>query len=266
MRLLALAVGFSLLACARSAAPAAVAAIPQAEADTTAFAAGVYAGTGGMRLAFRLLAPTQPVPGRRYPLVVQFHGSGAIGTDNQAQLGAFARAWNTPEARARFPAYVLVPQFPSRTAAYRVDSAGGEVTVSRALPPLTVALELVDSLRRVLPVDTTRVYAVGFSMGGSSVWHALLERPRLFAGAISIAGVPPDMAGVQRLPRVSLLLVHGTADMENPFASTRWAYDALSPAARASVEFRAYPGLEHEIPTDVLAGHWWREWLFRQHR
>jgi predicted esterase len=138
--------------------------------------------------------------------------------------------------------------------------------VSRPLPPLAAALELLDSLRRALPVDTMRVYAVGFSMGGSSVWHALLGRPTVFAGAVSIAGVPPDAANLRQLPRVPLLLLHGTADTENPYAAARGAYESLSPTERHDVEFRAYPGLGHEIPPDVLAGDWWREWLFLRHR
>ena len=234
--------------------------------DAAAFAEGVYVAGSGVRLPYRLLAPLRPVPGRRYPLVVQLHGSGAIGTDNRAQLGPFAMAWSAPRTRERFPAYVLVPHFPARTAAYEQVRAREGVPASRALPPLAAALALVDSLRLALPVDTTRVYAVGFSMGGSSVWHALLDRPTTFAGAVAIAGVPPDAAALQRLPRVPLLLVHGTADTENPYASARSAFETLAPAARAVVEFRAYPDLAHAIPPDVLTGHWWREWLFRQHR
>jgi predicted peptidase len=231
--------------------------------DTAAFAAAVYVARDGARLPYRLLSPAPATPGRRYPLILQLHGSGAIGTDNSAQLGAFATGWAAPATRARFPAYVLVPQFADRTVEYR--TANG-MPVSRERAPLAAALELLDSLRRTLAVDTTRVYAAGFSMGGSSVWHALLDRPAVFAGAMVIAGVPPDATDLRRVPRVPLLLLHGTADTENPFAAARGAYESLLRMKRDGVEFREYPGLAHEIPPEVLTGDWWREWLFRRHR
>jgi predicted peptidase len=236
-----------------------------APADT-AFAAGVYIAADGMRLPYRLLSPASTIAGRRYPLVIQLHGSGAIGTDNVSQLGPFAAGWASPKARSRFPAYVLVPQFPSRTVAYHADSSANGALVSVAQPPLTMALALLDSLRQSLPVDTTRIYLVGFSMGGSSVWQALLQRPGMFAAAMSIAPVMPDAGGLRRLPPVPVLLLHGTADTENPYVASRAAYESLPRAAQDRIEFRSYPGLAHEVPPDVLGGDWWRDWLFQRHR
>jgi predicted peptidase len=263
------ALALCLLACGGGAArPAPAPRAEQAAAggDSAAFAAAAFTGADGTRIVYRLLAPARPVAGRRYPLVLQLHGSGGIGADNAAQLDRFARGWARPATRAGFPAYVLVPQFPGRSAAYGVDPQGEGLRVSRPLPPLAAALELADSLRRALPVDTTRVYAVGFSMGGSTAWHALLLRPTLFAAAVAVAGVPPEAAAVLRVPRVPLLLLHGTADTENAYAGTRAAHAALQRAGRAEVELRAYPELGHAVPPDVLAGDWWRAWLFRQHR
>lgn len=260
------ALALAIVGCQRGAQPMSAAPAGVSRADTAGFARAVYMATDGTRLPYRLLAPARTALGRRYPLVLQLHGSGAIGTDNAAQLGPFATGWAARTARARFAAYVLVPQFPARTVEYRTDDGLDGVPVSRPLPPLAAALELLDSLRRSLPVDTTRVYVVGFSMGGSSVWHALLSRPTTFAGAVAIAGVPPDAAALRRLPRVPLLLVHGTADTENPFAAARGAFEALPPSARRGVDFRAYPALGHEIPSDIVRGHWWRDWLFARHR
>lgn len=235
-------------------------------ADTAAFAPAVFIATDGTRLPYRLLAPAPVVRGRRYPLVLHLHGSGAIGTDNSAQLGAFAAGWAGPSARSRFPAWVLVPQFASRTVEYHPGSRMDGALVSTPLPALAASLELLDSLCRGSAVDTTRVYAAGFSMGGSSVWHALLLRPSVFAAAIAIASVPPDASDLARLPHVPLLLLHGTADTENPYVADRGAYELMPLAHRQFLEFRPYPGLAHEIPPDVLGGDWWREWLFRRDR
>jgi acetyl esterase/lipase len=113
------------------------------------FTAGAFTGSNGTRLVYRLLTPESPRTGRRYPLVLVLHGSGAIGTDNQAQLGPFARSWTPPGLRRRFPAYVLVPQFPVRSAVYETSGVDA-LPVSRPQPSLETALELADKLLRVI--------------------------------------------------------------------------------------------------------------------
>src|SRR5690242_15718896 len=61
------------------------------------FASHQFVAADGTTLPYRLLAPPVVRPGTRYPLVLQLHGSGAIGTDNHAQIGAFANGWLRPD-------------------------------------------------------------------------------------------------------------------------------------------------------------------------
>ncbi|HTG33244.1 MAG TPA: dienelactone hydrolase family protein [Thermoanaerobaculia bacterium] len=229
------------------------------------FTAGAFSGSNGTRLAYRLLAPESPRAGRRYPLVLVLHGSGAIGTDNQAQLGPFARSWTSPGMRRRFPAYVLVPQFPARSAVYQTSGVDA-LPISRPQPSLEAALELVDKLLDGYPIDRGRVYAIGFSMGGSAVWDALTLRPELFAAAVPIAGVPPPRDEAPRIAQIPILIVHGTRDTENPIDLDRAMHAALRSAGARRVRFREYEGLDHNVPPDMILGTWWREWLFAQQR
>ncbi len=240
--------------------PAREAVSTREDSPQEAFAPGRFEGSNGVRLVYRLLPP--PKPGERAPLVVMLHGSGAIGDDNRAQLGDFSLAWAQPEIRHWFPAYVLLPQFPARTA----DYSSGELPASIARPPLDAALELVDSICRTLPIDQDRVYVVGFSMGGSAAWHALLRRPNRFAAMVSIAGVPPDRALAATIPPVPLLLIHGTEDQENPFATTKAMVETLQWFPRKELWWQPIRGLGHAIPQDVIHGTWWRDWLFAQRR
>lgn len=224
----------------------------------TDFEAGTFAAGGGIVLPYRLLRPRQVEPGRTYPLVVIFHGSGAIGSDNASQIGPVARSWATPAVRERYPVFVLVPQFPDRSAVYR--DIGTPRATSAGTPLLHAALALVDDAVRTLPVDAQRVYAIGFSMGGSAVWNALALRPGLFAAAVSVAGVPNPAA--LRRGRTRLLLVHGDADEENPFSAILRVYgEARSPR----VELWQYQGLGHEFPADLVTGTALAEWLLRVH-
>ena len=87
---------------------------PAAALSADDFVAGTFTASDGTTLPYRLLAPAHIEPGRRYPLVVQFHGSGAIGTDNRAQIERdfAARAWAIPAIRARHPAFVLGAAIP----------------------------------------------------------------------------------------------------------------------------------------------------------
>lgn len=211
----------------------------------------------GRRISYRLLRPRNVEPGRRYPLVVIFHGSGAIGTDNRAQIGPVALSWATPEARERYDTFVLVPQFAVRSAEY--TNAGTAEATSRATDALRDTLTLIDRMVERLPVDRTRVYAIGFSMGGSAIWNALLLRPGLFSAAAIVAGVP-NRDALPHLGATRLLLVHGDADNDNPYSAAIAAYER---ASHPRVEFWRFCGLAHEFPLDLVTEPRLAEWLFR---
>ena len=238
---------------------------PAAALSADDFVAATFTARDGTTLPYRLLAPVRVEPGRRYPLVVQFHGSGAIGTDNRAQIERdfAARAWAIPAIRARHPAFVLVPQFPVRSANYDDPVAPRNAI---ATPALAAALELVDAVIARQPVDHRRVYASGFSMGGSATWLSLLARPDLFAAALPISGIAPDRARAGELKHMPMLVLHGDADTENPIDSDREMVAAIRAAGGRQVRLRSYVGLQHQPPGNLVPGDWWRDWLFAQHR
>ncbi len=111
--------------------PRVVAPVDGSRGDPAAFAAADYRTADGTPLPYRLLTPATTAKGHRYPLVVLLHGSGAIGTDNTAQLGPFATGWDAQATRARYPAYVLVPQFPARTVEYHPGDAPESGPIAR---------------------------------------------------------------------------------------------------------------------------------------
>lgn len=216
----------------------------------------------GLVLPFRLLEPRNTRAGTRSPLVLVMHGSGAIGTDNVSQLGAFARAWALPSIRERFPAFIAVPQSADRTAIY---SGSDSLQSSDGTVWLDAVLSLVDTLVRTKAIDPSRVYVTGFSMGGSAVWNAVLKRPDLFAAAVPISGIPPARGKAGSLRSIPLWIVHGDADTENPIVADRAMFRALV-GDGADIRFRVYRGLDHRIAPEFLADTTWRAWLFAHHR
>lgn len=220
--------------------------------------------SGEQILPYRLFRPTV-APNLRLPLIIFLHGSGQIGTDNTAQLSTLPLAAVQPAIQQQFPAFVLTPQFPSRSASYHISPTDG---MRSSLPDdaLLPLFGLISSLERTESIDPARVYLVGFSMGASTTYHALLLHPELFAAGIALSGVPPERILAPTLAEIPLLLCHGDADPENPYAPDHAFFKALGPHANA--HFRTYTGLGHTTPPDLAdpASTWWRDWLFAQHR
>jgi predicted peptidase len=221
-----------------------------AAAPTWEFAVGNYKS-----LPYRFFTPQSRGP---WPLVVILHGSGAMGDDNRAQLGPFAKAWREPDIARRFPAYIVVPQVAQRSADYTADTDG--LPASHAGASLSRVLELVDELAARYAVDRSRIYVVGFSMGGSAALDALLVAPQRFAAAVAFSPVPPERRYAPALADVPILLVHGSADTDNPYdASVAWAQ-----ASSNSLNFRVYTGMDHRVPPEMMLATDWRDWLFAQ--
>lgn len=226
------------------------------------FAAGSFTGAAGM-LRYRLLPPPSVHAGQRYPLILVLHGSGAIGDDNRRQLDKLALSWATPAIRAKFPAYILVPQFPERSASYAPSAADG-LLAARPGPNIATLTALVEQLKLQYPVAAERVYVTGFSMGASAATQALLHQPGLFAAAVAFSGVAPERSEAARLAATPLMLVHGDADNDNPIGPDRALFAALQRQPGATVRFIEYQGLEHTVPPAMLLSPAWREWLLGQ--
>lgn len=230
--------------------------------DRDAWTAGRFTADG-KALPYRLLPPATVEIGKRYPLVLVLHGSGAIGDDNLGQLGPLAMSWAASEIRAGFPAYVLAPQFPERSANYRPSDADG-LLAAQPGPHIPTLTALVADLRKRFPIDPKRIYITGFSMGASAATQALLQQPGMFAAAAAFSGVPPERSAASRLAGTPLLIVHGDADDENPIAPDRAMVAALQRQPGANVRFLEYRDMGHQVPADMLLSQTWRAWLLSQ--
>jgi predicted peptidase len=234
-----------------------------ASVEPSVFAQGTFAASNGIRLPYRILTPINVEPGVRYPLVLQLHSSGGIGTDNLQQLDRLAKSWAMPEIRARYKAYVLVPQFPVRSANYGPPSPDQYAEHS---PAFIAALELVEKFAQENAVNSARIYALGFSMGGSAAWLAPTLKPNLFAAIIPISGIAPENKSADVLQDLPIWVMHGNADVENPILADLRLTNLIRKRGGERIFFREYDGLDHQLHADIYPGYWWRNWLFEQHR
>jgi dienelactone hydrolase len=110
----------------------------------------------------------EPVVGEsyrwKYPLIYTLHGAGVKA---EGQVDAY---------RAKPRTYIVAP---TNRRPFGFDwQDWGRLD----------ALEVLDEVKRALPVDPNRVYLTGHSMGGHGVWHVGLAHPDLFAAMAPGAG------------------------------------------------------------------------------
>jgi predicted peptidase len=227
------------------------------------FDSASFTGRNAIEINYRLLKPLHNDTTKKFPLVVVFHGSGSIGNDNKSQLGVLVKLWASPANREKYPAYVLAPQFPSRSSNYVLDKRRN-VLVSSPQPCLQTALQLIDSLKHTLNIDEKRIYLVGFSMGGSTVINALSAQPSWFAAGVSISGIP-QFTEVKTLSTIPIWLMHGNLDTENPFECDKLFYKEVS--VKNKTRFWEFENTRHDdIFSIVILGENIPEWLFSKKR
>lgn len=191
---------------------------------------------------YRLMQPPDVRPGERYPLILSLHGGGGAGDDNVSQL----RWWNglmiEQEWRRAHPSFVLVPQaVPGGTWGERTEVGDFKNIYIKDMIP--VVLELIDALLREFPIDGSRIYVLGSSMGGSGTWNFLKARPGFFAAAIPVcAGRPP--AEVEGLELTPVWAFHGADDPTAPVENSRAMFEKVT-AAGGSIKYTELQGVRH---------------------
>jgi predicted peptidase len=224
-----------------------------------------YTGKNNLQIWCKLIKPPAGIADsidekRKYPLVIVLHGSGATGTDNLKQMGVLAKMWAFNDIRSKYPAYVLVPQFPERSSDYVTDQARGVLT-SKPQPCLNTLLELIDSMKLQKDIDSNRIYVMGFSMGGSTALNAITLRPKLFAAGVSFSGIP-NFDGEETFLKTPLWIIHGNADVENPFASDSLLYKELKAKGASQLVFWEMDKMAHKVPEQLYTDTLVPAWLF----
>ena len=211
-------------------------------------------------LKYRILRPEKLDLNKKYPLIVVFHGSGAMGSDNKSQMGVLSKMWLLPENRKKFPAFVIAPQFPVRSSNYHLDTTRG-VQVSESNEYLDLLLKSVDSLASVENIDRSRIYVMGFSMGGSTTTNAVSKRPDLFAAAINISGIS-QFNNNENLLKTPIWMVHGSLDTDNFPQSNLKFYDEMKD--KGQVLFWEFKDKYHNNIISAKLVDALPKWLFNQ--
>jgi predicted esterase len=176
----------------------------------------VLATKGGLRV--RLDAPPAVKEGKPIPVVFALHGAG--GSENMFFDGygdglvrklAAERGW-----------LLVSPQ---------VSGFG-----------ITITEEVLDELSKLYPIDRSKVFAVGHSMGAAATMSAVARKPELFRAVAALGGGGSVKASetMKALP-----VFVGVGEKDIGLTGARALNKSLQRAEVATVQFKEYKGVEH---------------------
>jgi predicted peptidase len=180
-------------------------------------------------------------------MVVYLHGFG----NNQFVF----LDWYREDIQAKNPCFVFTPRTPVSWADW---SGWNDKTLSA---PMMAAIHVLDSLCKVYPVDTNRLYVYGISMGGEGVFDLLHKLPGKFAAAMSVCG-GGQASWAENISKTPFWMFHGSADDVNPPDLNERVYNRLVEIGATKMRYTNYPGAGHDIWDIAAAEPAWFEWMF----
>lgn len=224
-----------------------------------------YTNAAGQQFLYRWAEPAKVELGKTYPLVILFHGAGERGTNNVAQL-----QWGADEILGYMrdngiEGYFVAGQVPEGK--QWVDTPWGNTSHRMNEKPsetMALAFELLDKVVAELPVDRSRVYATGVSMGGYGTWDAIQRRPDFFAAAMPCCG-GGDSHLAWKIRNVPIWTWHGDKDTAVPVVRSRDMVAALW-AVDGRIRYTEVPGCGHGVWIPAYQSKEALKWLFDQKR
>jgi predicted peptidase len=203
---------------------------------------------------------SQPVP-----LLIYLHGSGG-GFAPLERIEWQARALLSGiDKFGKGPCYVVVPQ------CFQKTKSGTKSTWEPA--DLNT---LLDELLEKLPIDPTRVYLTGNSMGGYGCWAWGGYNSERFAAIAPVVGgigpggpkdISPDITKWARnLAQVPVYAFAGGKDMVVPADRSERMINEIRKAGGKLAKIKVYPEGGHNVRQQVYNSEEFYDWMFSQSR
>lgn len=216
-------------------------------------------------LRYRLFSP-DTAGDQTYPLILFMHGAGERGDDNQRQLTN--GVWNLvrDEILENYPAFIVAPQVPieERWSVIRWDGSLDQTWSDSITSVLQQTDLLVDKLMQELPIDTTRFYVTGLSMGGFGTWEYIQRFPDKVAAAVPVCG-GGDLSKAQKISEIPIWAFHGALDEVVIPEFSRKMIDSLR-AEGGKPGYTEYPDVTHGSWKRAYADPNMIPWLFEQRK
>ena len=233
------------------------------EARSTTFTGGEYTDE---IFGYRLLAPRTVVPGEAYPLVLFLHGRDGSGADNRAQLEYLPQWMAHDERRRKYPCYLIAPQCRCDRLWVETPRAFDRRAPRQAPgPQMQVVIDILEQVIRDFPIDESRLYLTGLSMGGFGCWDLGTRLAERWAAVAPICG-GGDALYADRLAGVPVWAWHGEADDIVPVRKSRRMIEAIR-AAGGEGKYTELAGVGHDSWTPAYTDpEGLLPWMFAQRR
>lgn len=184
-----------------------------------------------------------------YPMILFLHGMGERGSNpfDVARTG-LPQLLKSAEMEENFPFLVVSPQCPD-----------GKCWSAQQLSVF------LDRILERYPVDASRIYLTGLSMGGFGTWSLAAERPDTFAAAVPICG-GGDVKNASKLVSLPIWAFHGSADPVVPPAATLKMVEAIRKAGGTSVRHTVFIQVGHNSWDYAYRNPELYDWLLEQKR
>lgn len=175
----------------------------------------------GTQRAYVIHVPEDYTPAQRWPVVVMFHGGGgdaaaairSTGWDREAEDEGFLAVFPQGTASAQSRRGIR-----GDTRFWNDGSNRESIAAARDnVDDIAFVTRLLADLESRYTIDTTRVYATGFSNGAGMAFRVARELSTDFAAVAPVAGAD-WRAEVDPIRPVPLLYITGDADPLNPIA------------------------------------------------
>jgi len=219
--------------------------------------------SGQEALLYRIHTPKKIEQGKKYPLVVLFHGAGERGSDNKKQLAHGAADILKFAKSAKQPIFFIAPQCPRGQ--QWVNTPWGKLSHTMPAEPsksMALAIGLIKKTVADLPVDDKRIYVTGLSMGGFATWDIIQRMPTYFAAAMPVCG-GADTAEASKLKSMPIWCFHGGNDRVVKTERSRDMIAAIKKAGGVA-KYTEYPGVGHGSWSKAYRDTKALTWLFAQ--
>jgi predicted peptidase len=178
----------------------------------------------------------------RFPLIVFLHGSGERGLNPDAVM--VHGPWDFMEQQPGFPFMVLAPQ----------------CLPEECWNPVTLDL-LLDDIIANYPVDTSRIYLTGLSMGGRGVFDWAIYHPDRFAAIAPVCGATGNHSFMaHKLLNIPVWIFHGALDDIIPLENTAKVVQKLRDLG-GDVSYTVYPLAGHDSWTETYLNEELYQWM-----
>ena len=179
-----------------------------------------------------------------FPLLLFLHGAGERGDDpEKVKIHGPIKYCLDPEKSKTWPFITIAPQ----TKGIRFWSPA----------QLRVLLEQICA---TYPVDKSRVYVTGLSMGGFGTWGMIAHNADIIAAAAPLCGGYP-LEFAPKMAKTPIWAFHGDADGAVKYEYSRDLVEAVRAAGNKDVKFTTYPGVGHDCWTRTYANPELYKWL-----